>query len=309
MEIKEKKIFQKALYRSKQEKSHNLIEERVNNLLFKEKNLSSSYLIIINPETKTRLDLQELLPKNFIFAPAELRQIEYLIDKEKKSLQIIPIQVNLNSYHGTKNSTDDFYEMPLPARIVYGDLTKKGGLLSLMHEISHAWQDVYYENFGQSNFEEFYNQLTTKLSIIAAAKETAQERKWSPEEFEEIVMKGQREELKDMGVEIDEKMFTEEIKTPKEGEAKIFDTTLKRSYIIKSEKLNQLVADYERQERDAWAHAIKVLKFLRKKGIDLEPQLKTLSDFKEIIYRCLDSYQKLLEKMIESSTKKIRFAR
>jgi len=119
-------------------------------------------------------------------------------------------------------------------------------------------------------------------------------------------MKGQREELKDMGVEIDEKMFTEEIKTPKEGEAKIFDTTLKRSYIIKSEKLNQLVADYERQERDAWAHAIKVLKFLRKKGIDLEPQLKTLSDFKEIIYRCLDSYQKLLEKMIESSTKKIR---
>jgi len=83
MEIKEKKIFQKALYRSKQEKSHNLIEERVNNLLFKEKNLSSSYLIIINPETKTRLDLQELLPKNFIFAPAELRQIECLIDKEK----------------------------------------------------------------------------------------------------------------------------------------------------------------------------------------------------------------------------------
>ncbi len=77
--------------------------------------------------------------------------------------------------------------------------------------------------------------------------------------------------------------------------------------MIKSEKLNELIADYEKEERDAWAHAVRALRFLRKRGIDLEPQLKTLSDFKEVIDPALGSYQRYMENRIESVARKLGF--
>jgi hypothetical protein len=55
---------------------------------------------------------------------------------------------------------------------------------------------------------------------------------------------------------------------------------------------------YGQDERDAWAHALKTLRYLRRRGIDLEPGMKTLSDFQEYIGPCLDSHQKDIEKQI-----------
>ena len=55
--------------------------------------------------------------------------------------------------------------------------------------------------------------------------------------------------------------------------------------------LENLMEKFEQSERCAWAYAIKIVRFLRKKGIDIEPELKTFDDFKSVYESALQSYQ------------------
>jgi hypothetical protein len=71
------------------------------------------------------------------------------------------------------------------------------------------------------------------------------------------------------------------------------------SFVIRSNKLKPLVEDYVREERDAWAHAIRVLRFFRRQGLDLEPELKTLDDIRDVVHYALGTYQKSIESKIE----------
>lgn len=114
--------------------------------------------------------------------------------------------------------------------------------------------------------------------------------------------------LKDEGVEIDIEKFSDNTKKVEEGEIKT-KSIFGEEFIIRSDRLNQMLEGYEKGERDAWAHAIRVIRFLRKQGVDLEPQLETLDDFKDIIGSCLETYQRSVEDMIISSERGVRFAR
>ena len=83
---------------------------------------------------------------------------------EKPELKKIPIQVNLDSYQGTEGAEGNFafhYTTTPPEvkRIEYGDLTSKGSVLSLLHEIAHAWQNEYYDHFGGPVFKKFYKEV------------------------------------------------------------------------------------------------------------------------------------------------------
>jgi hypothetical protein len=80
-------------------------------------------------------------------------------------------------------------------------------------------------------------------------------------------------------------------------------------YPVKSKRLKGEIDSFISEERDAWAHSLRMLRFLRSRGLDVEPGLKTLEDIKKYIDPCLDSYQHSLEKMVSIGESEYRFSR
>lgn len=299
-------IFQQAEFRSVQNYGTALIEEDVNNLLSAKINIASSDLVWRNIESGKKLDLTQLLPIGFQFIPGVLRNYEKVFDKNKGEIMVKFIPTNLKIYHGTKGSEGRFYQAS--DMVAYGDLTKKGGLLSLLHEISHSWQSVYYQEFGVEQFQKIEDGLVYYPEYINKVKGDLDSGKISQDQFKdevEIIKKL----LAKVNVEIEESRFLDAESVLRDDEQKFIDPISGSSFIIKSDKLERVIRKYESDERDAWAHAIKVLRFLRSKGIDLEPELKTIDDFKQVIDPCLETYQKHIGGEVELGSGKVRFIR
>ncbi|NQU78014.1 hypothetical protein HQ544_04940 [Candidatus Falkowbacteria bacterium] len=294
-----------------QDGGENIIKEEVlNSLKPGDFSIPSSDLIVANPTNGFKIDLGQLLPKDFKFEPPEMSKIEEkknpLTGKVKR--KVLP--VDLRTYQGTKNAPDNFYAL-MGAKIVgYGDLTKKGGFLSLFHEIAHAWQEAHHDNFARSEFEEFQKTVSSCLLDISIGKELLAEEEINQEKFEEVLLKPNIDKLKELGVEFDLESFENSEREPKEGEFKIADAAFQEKfYIIKSEHLTELIGNYAREERDAWAHAIRVLRFVKKQGMDLEPELKSIKDIREMIDHSLGTYQDYLDEIVDSNEEVRRFVR
>ena len=61
--------------------------------------------------------------------------------------------------------------------------------------------------------------------------------------------------------------------------------------------MQEIISEYVAAERDASAYAIRVIRALRKQGFDLEPELKTITDFKAIVHESLASYQLIADNL------------
>lgn len=308
--------------------NQNLIYERISNTLNRQRktNHAESSLVIQDIETGTTLDLNALLPSDYKFLPRAMDKELFQPDEESPITGISYKQeevADLKDYEMGKSALEDFTERPFYKIVDYGDLRETGGILSLLHEVAHSWQNKYYHTMeqGGAGFERLYKTVVSLISKLDIPKDNEQH-----EDPEKIW-----EKLEKAGVECLDKNGTE-APTNQEGVINIPNThyglvkliemlnlsdsrisqsereqaqsilaeskSRIRFYPIKSDVLQKVMDTYVAEERDAWAHAIRTVRFLRRKGLNVEPELKELTDFKKVIDPCLSSYQNSLEMTI-----------
>ncbi|OHA79864.1 MAG: hypothetical protein A2747_03560 [Candidatus Yonathbacteria bacterium RIFCSPHIGHO2_01_FULL_44_41] len=298
----------------KQYGDKNILYEHIENQIFNSNTyrFTRASLIIQDTRSGMALDLDALLPSDFHFEPG----VE---------------DFDLKNYGGASMSTGKFFESPSKRMVGYGNITEKGKMLSLFHEIAHSWQDNYSSDSYKGKFT--YKKLLTESYSLMQALEFASLKPHSSEiaeEISEIV-----EKLSDIGTElyiVDNQSSlsvtepTQEagvinlqhafnsasidqisnLEVPQEVKESL---KVKKYYLIKNSKLEKAREEYIAEERDAWAHALRMMRFLRQKGLDIEPVLEKLSDIKEHIDPCLGSYQATLEMDIKLKPDDYRFSR
>jgi len=296
-----------CLNRFKREDEQSTITEAVENIRLGE-NDSFTYSSLIFEDLKTgkSIDLNRLLPKTVFFAPSSFCEEETYVDKnEKDSKKMVKrkrLHTDLHDFQNFSGQKGIFYARG-GFEVGYGDLAKTGGILSLLHEIAHSWQQKYRK---KENFEDNYLNAVINLGRLAGYKKKLENGE-EDDGYTAFFVNHYLDELKKQGIEIDESNFLYHGQELKPGEAIIKDENV--SYIVKSSKFEKLVYNFEKDERDAWAHALMTVRYLRRKGIDLEPGMKTLNDFKKYIDPCLDSYQESTTQEIELHQRDIRFLR
>lgn len=305
--------------------NQNLIYERVSNTLNrpKNRNRAESSLVIQNIESGVSLDLNALLPSGYRYAPQVMDKELYQLDPESAITGVSYKQkeiADLKDYKMGVSEPEGFAVRPYYRIVDYGDLRKTGGILSLLHEVAHSWQNKYYHTIekGRAKFENLYEIIIFFIFKLDLSKDNEQY-----EEPEKIWM-----ELEKAGIECLDKNGLE-VPSNEEGvinvpnihynlvqliekinllnpdispqERERAESILAKSkpqirfYPIKSDVLHNAINNYVAEERDAWAHAIRMVRFLRDKGLDVEPELEKLEDFKAVIDPCLASYQDHLE--------------
>jgi hypothetical protein len=123
--------------------------EIVYNDLFENVNVPYSDLFIRNIENGRTIDFSQLLPKKEMrFFPSVISPLEKTETGNGKSLlKFKEKPFDLNDYNGAWRVEDSesfafhcFDANTLRAEAIsYGNIVKKGGLLSLLHEIAHSW--------------------------------------------------------------------------------------------------------------------------------------------------------------------------
>lgn len=274
-----------------------IVEELVNNYLNKDYNLPFSTLTAINWDAGVKIDFEQMLPNGYSFSPEEMVKTEVEIDLEKLEKRIKYYPVDLKNYKGTRKSEGNFYLSPYFKRVAYGDLSKEGGILSLFHEIAHAWQDVYHGENNRGNFESFWREVSNCLKILKGEQDKFKSGKISSEKYDKSV-KYITGELTKLKVEFDSENFVYQGQVLENRSIIITDFEGER-YVMKCDNFDSIKKEFEKEERDAWAHALLMLRFLRKRGVDLEPEMKSFSDFKDYIEPCLESYQRSVGSKVE----------
>lgn len=306
----EDRLSQVFAQRVSQDGGANTIEEVVNNDLYEDCNVCQADLHVYNKMTGQILDMGQFIPSNYYFSPTQMREIKKEVVKDEKGfpqIKNVAVPKNLNDYQGMRGAPDDFFQNP-GGKIGYGNLAEKGGLLSLLHEIAHAWQQKYQDGSNKANFLAFYNQVGQTLEWLEYWEKTIP-RILSQEEFEKNELRPALEKLQGLGVEIDPANYIYSgqhlgdnnyrlkfLDTKESGDGYVW---FNYEFVISSDKVKPLVEEYAKDERDAWAHAIRVLRYLRKQGFDLEPELKTVKDIQDHIHYALGTYQTSIESKFE----------
>lgn len=306
-EVKEKLVHetvdghQLVKFNHKHEEGENIIKEEVINRITDEMNYAFSNLMVKSAKSGLSLDLNQLLPKGYKFSLDETNPSS----KTKKGQEIYlkRKKYDLKNYNGMKSIKDDnFYCYSPTKEVSYGDLTKKGGLLKLLHEISHSWQSEYHEDLAKKEYIDFYNKVKNFLNIYYQSN-------LHKPEMTEIHKKNNitlKKHAKKLGFEINDD-YEDVERRLEDDEITIKIPELNKSFVVKSNKMKELIKNFQYEERNAWAHAIKLLRFFKRNGIDLEPELKSLDDIKNIVNDCLKSYQDNLDKQIEPNKKRLKF--
>jgi len=274
-----------------------IIEEIVTNYLTEEHNLAFSNLVITDPQASCKLEIGKLLPEGYTLSPSELIGFEQKINSELQRIETVFHRFTLDKYKGTKNSDSEFYHFLNFKKVCYGDVVKKGGALSLFHEIAHAWQQVYRGEHERGNFEKFHSDATIWLAILKNKYEELNSGKMNEDSYE-FYFNHIKTELEKLGIEFDPDNFIYDGQALEQGSLILtrFDGS---RFVVKCENFPKIMEAYEKCERDAWAHAILMFRYLKKFGINLEPEFKSFDDFRKYIDPCLDSYQKSTESMVE----------
>ena len=289
-----------------QENSPNIILENIQNVLPEDHpdiNITYTDITVRSRETNASIDLNKLLPDTFHFAPSYMIQNEESRDETGKLIQKRK-RIDLHEYPGVRHQEGSFYEAGSLGVVAYDDITKTGNMLTLLHEISHAWQSTYYEPYGRHPFEAAFAKATGELGFLSYMKR--HESEYEPEAFEQI-RQSTSDTLQSLGIGVDWDTFDDEAHVAEGDQLRL--TSERGSYIIESRVFHDLIRDYTGRERDAWVHGLRVLRLLRKNGINLEPNLKTLADFKAVIDPCLGTYQTTLERMVETTKRGQRFSK
>ncbi len=263
----------------------NVIEERVT--MYKgQPDSSHSTLFIHNTVTGKTIDVGALLPGVVYLAPGKLLNSAFP-DNEMSEADIPNIQ-DLHDYYGFQNADiNDFFATS--RTVSYGNLFEKGGILSVLHEIAHTWHKQFRHESAGYNFKEFYNKVYNEALEFYIAKTIKTETSNLEEETAKLLdtkIKKAVDNLEQLGVTLDTQISEEKMD---------FNLETLEGLKITTEKLTPLIETFVASERDAWAHAIRILRFYRDQGIDLAPELKTNRDIYEVVHEALRTYQENLD--------------
>ena len=124
-------------------------------------NQASSFLLLENLETRAKFNLRHLLPnEKMTFWPHFMLPFSERPDSRERRRKIaveLKGSIDVNDYPGTGYADDGEFAM-IPIRssnaaiITYGNLVEKGGMLSLLHEIAHAWHASHINSRFLSGF-------------------------------------------------------------------------------------------------------------------------------------------------------------
>jgi len=302
-EISEGSVLQERSGAIYQGGDTNLLHERVRNEIDKERNRNEARanLILQNVATGESLSFDSLLPYGWQFAPSSLNQ-----QGEGKSEAI-----NLKELEGASLPPSRFFARHKTTHgvlhgkeIFYGNLSEEGAVLSLFHEIAHAWQAEYLDKdlSGRHAFEGLYKDAAFyfRYSNVYAWKTGRDSEVYRDARVSMI------KNLESLGIEpyfdgIANNFWTD-VPVIEDGVLNIksldFTSGEPRDtyYPVRSERMTKALGGYVADERDAWAHALKTMRFLRTKGLDIAPELTNLEKVKAKIDPCLESYQEGLER-------------
>lgn len=339
VEIEDGEVEQIVLNAHIQEGGQNLIYERISNTINRQRktNHARSSLLIQDIKTGATLDLNALLPSDYIFQPREMDKELFQEDEGGSATGISYKQkevADLKDYEMGKSSPEGFAVRPFYRIVDYGDLRETGGVLSLLHEVAHSWQNKYYHSMkqGKAGFEVLYKTIVSFISKLDISEDDEQHE--DPEKIWEILEKAGVECLDKNGTEapinqegvvnipnahfnrvkLIEMLDLSDIvfsQSDRERVRSILDESKSRIrfYPIKSAALQKMMDTFVAEERDAWAHAIRTLRFLRRKGLNVEPELRELADFKRVIDPCLSSYQNSIDTTILNQKSGYRFSK
>ena len=297
----------------KQDGGENVFSEVVVNSHKDGLNRANASLTIRNLKTKKVLDFTQLLPSGVRLAPSFLEQSEEDIS-ESGELISHEYPVDLETYHGPSTphpdtpinipiKSDVMQYDPINKKILYGNVLMKGGSISLLHEISHAWQEAHGLQNAGYHYKTYVDLVTKQLLLLTAFDRALKNKNMTPEMYEKVTTE-LKNILHDQNITVIEKGSKDNVvgkQSQKEGEL--------IPYTFTSPLLLEYLKDFERQERDAWAHALRVMNHLRKQGFDIEPELRTVADVRAIIDPCLRSYQKNAEWTESFEPEQVRFLR
>ncbi|MFA6909183.1 MAG: hypothetical protein WC289_04875 [Patescibacteria group bacterium] len=297
---------QHGIYQYAQEGGSNSISEMVQNDLYTDWNDASGTVVMTDKKTGMKLDFSKLIPSGYTLRSSVLNKFEKQYDKETRKEKVTLYPQSLKEYSGS-NSQEGTFRALLGREggsVEYGDLAKKGGILRLLHEIAHGWQGKYYSKVHtQSNFEDYLQRaraLTLAYNMLIGESNNGDE---DAKEASKIVLK----ELLDRQVQLPSKIEDDESQAINPDVKSEID----EDHIVfqNDAHIHELMKEYESSERDAWTHAIRLVRFLRSQGMDIEPELHTLADFQSVIDPALNSYQSLLEQHVTILDRPIQFSR
>jgi len=293
----------------------NTLQEGISNFIYDDGtnnqwNYCDTSLVIHNQPSKKSIDLGVLLPAGYRFCPSDM-DVEIIKKTEQKSVETgndeyLYKYKELKNYSGLDKNRGRFYVRG-HATVCYGDLLESGGTLSLLHEIAHAWHTKYRDIYANGEFDNFYKNISEALSEYDLYRLILDKFDKKVYSTDKPNMKAESSDHEDMKALIIEKLREKEnflreqdceILSDQEKDdvtSDVYSVPLFDKIKIKTERLKPLIAEYVASERDAWAHAIRILRFFRQEGIDLEPGLKTPEDIVEVAHKALLTYQKLLE--------------
>jgi len=163
-----------------QDGNQNLIYERVSNTINRSRNTNhaESALVIQNVESGITLDLNALLPTDYRYVPGSMDKdlfqpdIESITGISYKQEEV----ADLKDYNMGDSAPKGFRVRPFYKTIDYGDLRKTGNILSLLHEVAHAWQTKYYHTMeqGRAGFEGLYKTTLLLISKLDLPKDNEQ---------------------------------------------------------------------------------------------------------------------------------------
>jgi hypothetical protein len=306
-------IIQKSYNRFVRDDKRIVLEELVENYFYENGNNAHSTLMVNDCHSGLKIDLGQMLPNGYYFTPSEMLKKEQKFNQNESNAGLKFSPVNLNEYKGTKNSAGDFEVIKDASetgnfkKVRYGDISKKGGLISLLHEIGHTWQTVYDGTSNKKNFYEFWDEISTNMHYLRDRREKLKDSIITEDEYK-LSVKHIGDETAKLGVKFNPDNFIYQDQNLENGKI-IIAYSPDDKYIIECDSFDKIKKGFEKEEREAWAHALLMLRFLRKRGIDLEPEMKNFSDIKDYIEKNLSTYQTYVEGRTKIVGGKISFVK
>lgn len=285
------------------DKHRGVIEEGVVNFLDAPGLLPFSTLRFINLENKESLDLNRLLPSGCAFSPSPLLKVKIDFHRNQRRMTSAFFPVDLKTYRGA-NREGEFYYNREAGRVAYGNLTAKGGLLSLFHEMAHAWQFALDGTSAKKEFSQLFSFLSLRLHNLGVRMEAYRNQVISKEKLIHFIDMA-KERLAGKGIALNTEAVLGEKPSSVAGSI-VFTAHSGKKYYFKSRTFEEVIRNYMKAERDAWAGAIIAIRLLREKGFDLEPGLIRLKDFRSFIHPHLIDYCNSINSQIEINRHDLR---
>lgn len=253
MENFEDKFYQmierkNELLKQPKERCDGLVREEF--ILSSKNEYRSTTEIVFQDKLGHKIEFNCLLPEDWTFMSYELQHVSELKTQDKASPKI-----------------NSFFCDCREKKITYGDLTRNGSLLGLLHEIGHA-------SLNKADHNEVFYSYVDNFDNRDITTEIIQQRGENPENYLSILVYDAFGKNTG-GIDNDEVWF---------------------NMLVPKELIQQYGKEWATTERGAWAFALKKLKQLRNQGFIIEPALNNLEDLLNEIYNCLETYDKSFQK-------------